>query len=373
MGVRPRSFAEVDMVIEEISADQVLAISRTVLGLPATGELSVDVLLAASIRRAASILCPCARSTLARAVGESLQHLMEDAGELAERIDDVLEGLVIGGDLLELSNVAIDNSNAKSSWVFPAPPAFVSRPSGRVSILGIVPDEASPLPSSLSARLTHEGVTRVLVPKASENLPSVLRDLGLLEMTEATWLRAPKQESAIDFRGGMARRLSNQPPSGNIPDLTILDSTKSPTYYRGRWIAPRSESGTYVARRPQAYGAPLWGFAELKDGVALRFLDFPLKGSRWRGADAAWHLQMAIDHLRGTPQLYRRGVQPNCIRLDFFSPLPLWAQRRLSIIGQPAQSERCLFSYIASEQDAAAEEAFLQQRLWLSPLKEGAA
>lgn len=361
------------MVIEEISADQVLAVSRAALGLPLTGDLSVDVLLAASIRRAASILCPCARSTLVRAVGESLQHLVEDTGDLSERIDAVLEGLVIGGDLLELSNVATDNSNAKSTWVFPAPPAFVPRPSGRVFILGIVPDEASPLPSSLSARLTHEGFTRVLVPQDSENLPAVLRGLGLLEMTETAWLRAPKQESAIDFRDGMARRLSNQPPSGNISDLTVLDPAKSPTYYRGRWIAPRSETGTYVARRPQAYGAPLWGVADLKDGAALRFLDFPLKGSRWRGADMAWHLQMAIDHLRGAPQLYRRVVQPNGIRLDFFSPLPLWAQRRLSIVGQPAQAEKCLFSYMISEQDAAAEEAFLQQRLWLTASKEGGA
>jgi hypothetical protein len=353
------------MVIDEVSAQQVLATSRGWLGLPASTAAADDAMLASLARRAAGILCPCSSSTLASAVKEALHLLVDDSDELTDCVNNAVEGLVIGGDLLELSNVATEDPDVKGTWVFPAPPAFVVRPSGTVFILGIVPDEASPLPASLNARIAHEGYARILLPQASEDLPSVLRGLGLLPLAEAVWLRAPKQESAGQLREAIVRRLGAQLRSGAIAELSILDPARSVTYYRGRWSSPKRETGLYVARRPQAYGSALWGFAQLEDGAVTRFIDFPLKGTRWRGCDVAWHLQMAIDYLRGSPQLYRRRTAPNGVLLDFFSPLPLWAQRRLAIIGRRVPAEKCLFSYLMSEREAAAEEAFLQQRLWL--------
>ncbi len=53
-------------------------------------------------------------------------------------------------------------------------------------------------------------------------------------------------------------------------------------------------------------------------------------------------------------------------RLDFFSPLPLWAQRRLMIFGRPMPPEKCLMSYWLPSGEAKVEERFLQDRLWLS-------
>jgi hypothetical protein len=97
-----------------------------------------------------------------------------------------------------------------------------------------------------------------------------------------------------------------------------------------------------------------------------RFLDFPLKNVRWRGCDTAWYLQMAIDHGRETPQLYRRRTMPGGASLDFFSPLPLWAHRRFAVLGHPVPREKCLLSYWIPERELAAEEAFLQERLWLA-------
>ena len=351
-------------MIEEVSAQQILSTSRTLLGLPASGHGIDEAVLAASVRRAAGFLCPCARSTLSNAVEQALEYLTDD-NRIRERINDAIEGLIVGGDLLELSRVATEDPNVKGTWVFPAPPAFVARSSGTVFILGIVPDEASPLPTSLGERIAYEGYGRVLVPNASEDLPSVLRGLGLLQIAEAVWVRAPRPESATQLREAMVRRLGNQPRSGAIAELLILDPDRSVTYYRGRWSAPKKETGAYVARRPQAYGASLWGFAQLEDGAVTRFLDFPLKGARWRGSDVAWHLQMAIDCLRGTPQLFRRRTASDGVILDFFSPLPLWVQRRLAITGRPVPAEKCLFSYFIPDREADAEETFLQQRLWL--------
>ena len=127
-------------------------------------------------------------------------------------------------------------------------------------------------------------------------------------------------------------------------------------------------SGCFVARRPQAYGAHIWGFALLTGGELERFLDFPLKGRKERGSDCAWHLQMAIDHGLGVPQKYRKRSADGGALFDFFSPIPLWAERRLSILGRTAQRERCLFSYFIPEAELEAEEQFLQKHLWLAPL-----
>jgi len=358
------------MVITEVSADDVLKFSREALGLRASSKAVDDTFLAAVVRRTAGILCPCSPATLTTAVLESLRYLIEASGDMTERVALVVEALIVGGDLLELNQAMIDDGDIKSTCAFAAPPSFVETSGGNVFLIGITPDEATPLPASLSERVAYEGFVRILSPQASENLPSILRDLGLVELSTRAWLKAPKPESATDLRDGMLRRLLEQTHSGAIPAISILDPGRNVSYYVGRWIEPTKESGNYVARRPQAYGAPLWGFASLMHGGVTKFLDFPLKGTRWRGCDVAWHLQMAIDHGRGTPQFYRRRPAPDGACLDFFSPLPLWAQRRLALLGRPVPRNKCLFSYWIAQRELGSEEAFLQERLWLSPCDE---
>jgi hypothetical protein len=350
-----------------ISATEVLKSSRDALGLPASSAVVADdAMLAASLRRAAGILCPCSLSTLTASVVECLQYLVGEGDNTADRVSAAAEGLLVIGDLLELNQVTIDDSAAKSTWVFSAPPGFIVMPGGSVFLVGIVPDELTPLPASLSARVISEGFTRSMTPYSGENLTSVLSELGLRQLSVSEWLKAPRLESANDLRDNMVQRLAQQPPSGAIADILILNPVRSVDYYVGRWVNPTNESGNYVGRRPQAYGAPLWGFASLANGVVTRFLDFPVKGSRWRGCDTAWYLQMAIDTCRQTPQLYRRRTAPGGACLDFFSPLPLWAHRRFAVLGRPAAREKCLISYWIPERELASEETFLQERLWLA-------
>lgn len=355
------------MVITQVSATEVMTSSREALGLPAASDGVIDdAMLASLLRRAAGILCPCSLSTLVAAVLESLQYLFDDSDAMAERVASAAEGLITGGDLLELNQVTMDDATGKATWVFSAPPSFIVRPSGSIFLVGIVPDETTPLPASLSARISYEGFARLVTPQPPEDLPSVLRELGLRELSMSAWLQAPKAESAAALRDGMLRRLAEQPPSGAVADISILDPARTVDYYSGRWVNPRHESGDYVARRPQAYGAPLWGFANLVDGNVSKFLDFPLKSTRWRGCDTAWYLQMAIDHCRQTPQLYRRRTMGGGVCLDFFSPLPLWAHRRFAVLGRPAPREKCLISYWIPERELASEETFIQERLWLA-------
>ena len=102
------------------------------------------------------------------------------------------------------------------------------------------------------------------------------------------------------------------------------------------------------------------------NGAATKFLDFPLPGSRWRGCDAAWHVQMAIDNCRKKPQLYRLHKSSDGPCIGFFSPIPLWAHRRLSVIGHRAHAENSLISYCIPENQITPEEKFLKDYLWLA-------
>lgn len=355
------------MVIARIAASDVLAGCRQTLGLPASQRQSVDDLLLASLlRRSAGIHCPCSRATLRGSLLESLQYLPVNADSLPDRIDAAIEALIVGGDLLELNDVVTDDAVVKGTWVFAAPPSFVVRPSGEIFLFGIVPDQGSFLPLSLTSRITYEGYTRAIAPEPDEDLAAELHEQGLQQLSEGAWLRSPKAEAAANVLNRFERRLAAQPWAGTVSDLIILDPARPVTYYRGRWIVPKNQSGTFVARRPQEFGAPIWCFVALEGGMPVRLLDLPLEKTRWRGCDAAWHLQTAIDYCRHNPQRYRRRVERDGIRLDFFSPLPQWSQRRLMIFGRAVPPESSLFSYRLLPAEAQTEERFLQERLWLS-------
>lgn len=355
------------MVVEQISREDLLKVSRESLGLPKPSDMVIDdILLAALLRRAAGILCPCSPGTIVSSVLDSLQYLVERNDQIADRLTRTIERLIVIGDLLELNQVTTDDPAVKSTWVFAAPPSFVERPDGSVFLLGIVPDDTTPLPAGFKSRIIYDRATRVVIPETSENLRSALLDLGWLELSKSAWLKAPKPSSDVELRQAIQSRLETQPESGAILDLSILDPSRDVRYYANRWVTPTNQSGHYVARRPQAYGAPIWGYASLVSGSVTKFLDLPLKGTRWRGCDIAWHLQMAIDRHRGTPQLYRRREGTGGAFLDLFSPLPMWAERRLAVLGRPAAAEKCLFSYWIPEPERAPEEGFLRERLWLA-------
>lgn len=354
------------MVITEIQPADVLGDCCRALGLPATAAtLADDRLIAALLRRSAGMNCPCSRARLGASLVESLRHLSKDSS-LGDRIEDVIDSLIVVGDLLELSDVVTDDPGAKGTWVYAAPPGFVVRQSGNIFLMGVVPDQETFLPEGIASRVVYEDFARLIVQQPGEDLRAELLEQGLQELSEAVWLRCPRPELPQEILAALDRGLASQPACGSIGELQILDSAQPVTYYRGRWTAPKRHSGNFVARRPQEFGPSLWCFVTLQDGVPSRLLDLPTKKTRWRGCDTAWHVQMALDRQFGHPQLYRRRAAGDGIRLDFFSPLPLWAQRRLMIFGRFVPAEKCLMSYWLPAGEAEAEELFLQDRLWLS-------
>ena len=352
-------------MIDVIRASDVIENCRATLGIPGENDSLDDILLACLLRRCAGILCPCSRTTLRSALSESLRYLDNDPDALAERLDNLIDSLIFGGDLLELADVVMDDTEVKGTQVFVAQPSFVMRSSGAIFLMGIVPDQDTFLPSDLSARVDYDGCVRYIIPEADEDLEATLLTQGLRRLPEDVWLKYPETDTAEEHLSFFERQLDAQPPCGTIKDLKILDSSKPVTYYRGRWVDPSEQTGTFVARRPQEFGAPLWCFVKLADGVAQRLMDLPQSGFNWRGYDAAWHLQMAIDFCQGQPQRYRRHDSEQMARFDFFSPLPAWSERRFIILGTQCPPDRSLLAYEIPRREADSEEHFLQNNLWM--------
>jgi hypothetical protein len=347
--------------------------TRTVreLGLnPSVLELTSTAAIAALLRRAASLHCPCAPATLVRDVIQPIRGLVDDLDATKTMVEETLDAVVGNGDVMEHRNVDPDTGRS-ATLLYSAPPSFVTRKSGSVMLLGIVPDHLSALPEDLQARIEYVNHVRRLVPVPSEDLRGRLIGYGLVEITYDYWLKTPRHESAAQLLSRMDQRLDSAQPSRTVPGLMLLDPDRSVRYYRGRWVEPRTQSGRFVARRGQAYGAPLWCYVELHNGNPERIIDLPLESGRWRGCDEAWRMQLAIDARRAKPQLLRVRLGPAATRIiEFFSPVPMWAQRRWNAVGEPVTEPGCLFAYRLHDTELGEELRFAREDLWLEELPQ---
>ncbi len=339
------------------------------LGLdPNRFDLMSPETLAGALRRAASFLCPCPASLLVRAVVRPLRGLISvgEQDEIGNRTQKILMRIVAHGDLLEFQEFDDSDRVRERILLFASPLTFIPRDTGTYILLGIA-GEIQTLPSDLVRRIDHVGHTRRLRPDASENLREKLKRLGLREMPLDTWRMNPKSSTPWALVSKYNELLSVAGPSGDVPGLRLLDSERSVKYYPDRWMDPHKQSGLFVARRSQAYGAPLWSYVQVIDGEPQKLIDLPLLKSRWRGCDEAWHLQMAIDANRGHPQQFAIRVGSGDKRIvAFFSPVPMWAQRRWDAVGERISSDKCLFSYQFHNSDFLEEIRFIRQVLWLN-------
>jgi hypothetical protein len=356
------------MILALSSRDVLGSIIRS-LRLPASFTESVnDELIAQSLRRAVYIEAPCPPYALARATREALAGLGLPDDALESRIEDVMESLVAYGDILEMRAGGEDRwQDDDTLELRAAPPAFVLRKNGSVVLLGVAGDEITPLPGDWDARIHYRGALRVATFEAVEDARALLREMGLFELPETVWLRLPPRETRAAHIKAWRDHLAAETPSTAIEGLQILDTRKSPTYYRGRWMEPRSSDyGLFIARRPQRYGAPRWCIVDLERGSVKRFKDLLSPGDRIRPCDLAWRLQAALDAEAGTPQLYRCGTTGGATRITFYSPLPCWAERHLAIVGDKVKPENGLYAFDMPAEAAAGEVGFLREMMWMA-------
>jgi hypothetical protein len=352
------------------TADAVIASAREALQLSAGNNVDDDYWIA-TLRRLAGQLCPCSPRTLIALAVASHSSLIEVGEVLTARLEDIIDSLVVSGDLLELTDVTTLDETVKATWLFAAPPSFVLHPSGTAFLFGLATDDPMPLPAELAERVRMRGVIRTIAPLPREDLAALLKAVGLRALSLESWLKPPKKESPAAMLARLDARLLHQPPVGNIPDLRIFDWTCDARRYRDRWRGPAHQTGSFIVRRPQAYGADLWGYGRLNNGRLEALIDFPLPGTRWRGCDTAWRVQLAIDACAGRPQRYRVRTDGVMSQFDFFFPLPDWARRRLSTVGVETSPDRCLMSFRVPVSEAATEATFLHDFLFLEAYKQG--
>jgi len=354
--------------MRRLTAEQVHAQKIRELGLdPDALDLTTPEGLAGALRRAASYLCPCSQATLVRAVVRPLRGLVPDLNKAKEFAEETLEAMVSYGDVLEEQELQ-DGSPTARVLLYAAPASFVVRQSGLVILLGIAADHLSPLPPEMQRRVQYLGHVRRLSPLGGEDLRGELQDLGLIELTSNAWLKGPKLGAAAQLVASTDRALDGVAPSRDIPGLLLLDPTKPVRYYLGRWVEPKDQTGRFVARRQQAYGADLWCYVQLTDGQPERMIDLPHRGNRWRGCDEAWYLQMAIDAHRGVAQHFRVTSSGDAVILELFSPVPAWARRRWDSVGEPVPSAGCLFAYRIPKAEIDEEYRFAREALWLEAI-----
>jgi hypothetical protein len=353
--------------VERLEADQVSEEAVEALGLDRTAvDVASPEALSASLRRAASFLCPTTLGSLVRAVAEVLDGLPGFTDDIKSQLEQTGEALVSSGDLLELP---VDDGGRRRRQLFLGPPAFVHL-SGTCLLIGVRPDGAPLVGDDLLKKVANESHVRFIRSTNPDIVVDMLHDEGLVELQPDQWLRAPRQSTAKEVVASYCGHLDAAGPSGDIAGVRVIDPVASVVYYSGRWRPLKhTDSGRFIARRPQAFGADLWCFADVERGAIVKLIDLPLDAPLAPAADEAWRLQAAIDALAGTPQQVRVrvGTDGHLDIVDFFSPIPSWAQRRLDVVGTPLlRSKGALISYRVPEDEVAGEARFLEEMMWLT-------
>lgn len=320
---------------------------------------------AAALRQAGSYLCPTGPRRLISVVTNTFAPLLSRGHVWV--LDDLLQDLTAFGDFVE--SRANDDPSGPTVLYLGAP-GFVSLQNGEVILVGIRPDGQPLVGEELSELIDYRGHLRHLKPADPRALRQRLLDYGLLEHELRAWLKSPPVTSLGDYVATMESRLDER-ASGDVAGVQILDPSSPVTYYKGRWRRPKAnDSGRFVARRPRDYGADLWCFMRLRQGVVTHLLDLPTTNA-YRGCDEAWQLQAALDATNGTPQrAIVRSLGGDRSVIAFTSPIPMWHQRRLSLVGDPVSAPRALLAYSLPASQIGSEVQDLRGSMWLEVEEE---
>lgn len=331
-------------------------------GLGVPEPAAIGQLLKPALRRAAHILPPAARGDLVRFVAEPLAAF----GDQRDAVESALDEMIVYGDILAMRRQSLDGWGAPAEVLRPAPPTFVRRSNGEFIILGVAGDHPTALSRELDALLVDDGMVRRLAPQG-EDLSAHLRLLGFAQLSEQAWLRTPPVESPAAHLGNWQARLDAAPVLDHaVEGLDLLDGARDPLYYRGRWTVPGTQSGMFIARRPQLYGAPLWSLVRVEQGHARRLIDLYADDDRQRPCDLAWRIQAALDAGRATPQRARIRRSTGTASIDLFSPLPAFAERRLALVATKVAGAQCLYSFTLPIARLAEEVGSLRALLWMA-------
>jgi hypothetical protein len=294
-----------------------------------------------------------------------LDSITDDRDPHMEQAEALIVGLLDHGDLIE-----VEDSETDSRQIALRAPAVCALSNTKLILLGSVPFGAETLPSTYRTRLESKGYGRFLTVENPVLILNELRSVGYVVISEAEWAQLPEQRNARLHLASYASRFRIDIGTGTIEGLRVLDSDRPVTHYKSRWIGAAKRDGDFVARRQRKYGSDVWSFVRFRNLEPASLLDLPTKSFPFRACDEAWHLQQAIDREAGHPQRYRIVNEPSGgVIFQFFSPIPQWAHRRLTLLGDQIEPSNCLLAYRFPAVDIAdAEVKFVETRMWLAQL-----
>ena len=360
------------MTISIATASDCCAVTLSALDLDAPGlSLFSPEALTASLRRAASFLCPAAPRQIVDYVLDALRPLQPDEPLEREDLNDLVELLVSAGDLIELP----PDPQRRGRLLYLGPPSFVEKRSGHYLLMGVRPFGAALLPGGLADLMRRDRHVRTVELDRAGGAKQ-LRSAGLHMIAPERWVAAPARETPEEVLAAARARLDSAGPAGNVAGLTILDPTRTLRYYRGRWHPPTgNDTGDFVARRSQEYGSDLWCYIRIEAGRPVSLIDFPISDPTVPGRDDAWRLQAAIDAKHGNQHVYRLSasqVLSGHTLVDFLAPVPTWAERYLELVGTAVSEVRgALFSYLVPDDAVARLTDYLAGMLWMRAAMTG--
>jgi hypothetical protein len=358
------------MKLSTLSACGASVVALRSLGLDAELiDLTSTEGLAASLRRAASFMCPTSPIRLVDAVLGAVRPVSPEGSVNRDRLVEILDLLIGGGDLLELRHEA----EHQTRLLYLGPPSFIERDPGTYLLVGVRPYGVPLVDAELADQIEREGHTRTLHPEGEDVVQQLARS-GLQQINPERWVASPRKESPAELLQRVGARLNAAGPSGDIEDLVVLDPATPARYYKGRWRGPMpGDTGDFVARRPQAYGADLWCAVRLDDGLPQKLIEFPIDDPLVPGRDEAWRMEMAIDAERRIPQIFRwtPAQGGKCSIVSFFSPLPGFAERYLQLVGLALpDAPKALFAFRVTNGAVSTLSAYLADMLWMKSVAE---
>lgn len=329
-------------------------------------DLLTPEVLAALIRKTASFECPCPPALLAKSIYRLLEPLCPD-DTLKDTVRGTINSVTSYGDLVETHE---SSDTASNFLLYLAAPSFLQVSDGLFLLFGVTPDGEDMTPPDLRQRVEPVMYSRRLAVQDPTECRDTLLQAGFESLKHDSWLRCPPHRPASESIALYDDALSKSGPPGTPEDVILIDPSQPVNYYTGRWTKLKKQTGRFLGRRSQTYGAQLWCYLEVSNGLVTRLLDFPLFETHWRAFDEAWHLLQAIDAASGHPQGFRvrKVSQKDMAAMDLFSPVPTWATRRWDAVGLRSMPNSSLMSYIFPEPRIDAECSFAAERMWLTRL-----
>jgi hypothetical protein len=350
-----------------VSIKDVEALAVSSLGFNVdSADLLTPEVLAALVRKTASFECPCPAAVLAKSVSRLLEPICP-----AETVKDTVRGTINSvisyGDLIETRKSTDTSSNF---LLFLAAPSFLQVSETLFLLFGVTPDGEDMTPPDLRQKVEPVMYSRRLAVQDSNDCRDTLLQAGFESLQHDSWLRCPPPRPASDVIALYDEALSQSGPPGTPEDVILIDPSQPVNYYIGRRAKLKKQTGRFLGRRSQAYGAQLWCYLEVSNGMVTRLLDFPLFETHWRAFDEAWHLLQALDAVSGQAQGFRvrKTSQKGMAAMDLFSPVPTWATRRWDAVGLRTMPNSSLMTYTFPEKQIDAECGFAAERMWLRRL-----